>query len=125
MQKLLLIGAAGLIGTLVRYSLSSWVDQRAQSTFPFGTLAVNLVGCFGAGFLFILFSRIAVSEELRLAVFTGFLGGFTTFSAYGLQTYVLVREAGALGAALWNVVLSNIAGLVLVWMGAEIGRRAI
>lgn len=120
MHKLVLIGVGGLLGTLCRYGLSTWADERAQSSFPWGTLLVNLVGCFVAGFLFPLLDAAGVSTEVRLAVFAGFLGGFTTFSAYGLQTLVLAT-GGMMSLAMLNVVASNVAGLFMVWVGHRVG----
>jgi len=121
MNKLLWIAAAGLAGTLCRYVLSTWIDERSHSSFPFGTLAVNLTGCFAAGLLFPIFERAAIPAEMRLAVFTGFLGGFTTFSAYGLQTLVLV-DGGMTRLAAINVMVSNVVGLAMVWLGSTVGR---
>jgi CrcB protein len=124
MHKLVLIGLGGLAGTFCRYGIAEWVEGRAQSAFPFGTLVVNLMGCFAAGFLFQTFEHMAVPIDLRLAVFTGFLGGFTTFSAYALQGLVLTR--GGMGSlAVLNVVASNAAGLALVWVGAALSRILI
>src|SRR5262245_14291164 len=124
MNKLLLVGLGGLAGTLCRYWLSELVEKRAGSSFPFGTLAVTLLGCFAAGFLFQAFEQAAVSPDVRLAVFVGFLGGFTTFSAYALQALVLTR-AGLMSFAVLNVVVSNAAGLVLVWVGAAASRMVL
>jgi CrcB protein len=124
MYKLVLIALGGLIGTLSRYALSTWVDERAQSSIPYGTVVVNLAGCFVAGFLFPLLEQATVSPELRLAVFTGFLGGFTTFSAYALQTVALARN-GTLSTATANVLISNIAGLMLVWLGGGFSRSLV
>jgi len=121
MNKLLWIAVGGLVGTLCRYFFSTWVDERSHSSFPYGTLAVNLTGCFFAGLLFPLFERIAVPADLRLAVYTGFLGGFTTFSAYGLQTIVL-SSGGMFSLAAINVVVSNIGGLFMVWLGSSLAR---
>jgi CrcB protein len=121
MNKLLWIAAGGLVGTLCRYMFSTWVDERSHSSFPYGTLAVNLVGCFVAGLLFPIFERAAIPAEMRLAVFTGFLGGFTTFSAYGLQTLVLV-DGGMAAMAAMNVMISNVVGLAMVWLGSTVGR---
>ena len=121
MNKLLWIAVGGVVGTLCRYMFSTWVDQRSQSTFPYGTLAVNLVGCFIAGLLFPIFERAAIPPEMRLAVFTGFLGGFTTFSAYGLQTFILV-DGGLMSLAAVNIVVSNLAGLAMVWLGIGAAR---
>ena len=120
MNKLFLVALGGLLGTLCRYALSTWVDARSRSTFPYGTLAVNLLGCFIAGFLFPLLEQ-AVSPEVRLAVFAGFLGGFTTFSAYGLQTFALAND-GMLSLAALNVLVSNAAGLGMVWVGSSLSR---
>jgi CrcB protein len=121
MHKLVLIGVGGLLGTLCRYGFSTWVDERSHSSFPYGTLAVNLAGCFAAGLLFPLLEQAGLSPDLRLAVFTGFLGGFTTFSAYGLQTLVLA-DGGMRVLAVANVLASNLAGLLMVWLGDRLGR---
>jgi len=83
-----------MLGTLCRYGLGTWVEQSVPSPFPYGTAVINLAGCFMAGLLFPIFDRTSIAPELRLAVFTGFLGGFTTFSAYGLQTVVLEERRG-------------------------------
>ena len=117
MLRILLVGLAGLLGTLGRYWLSGAVARRYGEAFPFGTLAVNLLGCFAAGLLFhFMQERDTFSETARAAVFVGLLGGFTTFSAYGLQTFELLRE-GRLGLAALNVVVSNVLGLLLVFAG--------
>jgi CrcB protein len=124
MHKLALIALGGLLGTLCRYGLSAWVDGRSQSSFPYGTLAVNLAGCFVAGLLLPVFERAAVAPEMRLAVFTGFLGGFTTFSAYGVQTVALTAD-GMFSMAALNVLLSNVAGLAAVWVGSTLSRSVV
>ena len=124
MSKLIWIALGGLLGTLCRYGLSAWLDGRSQSQFPYGTLAVNLLGCFVAGFLFPLLEQATVAPELRLAVFTGFLGGFTTFSAYGLQT-VILATGGLWSMAVLNVFLSNVAGLAMVWAGGALSRSIV
>ena len=124
MSKLIWIALGGLLGTLCRYGLSAWLDGRSQSQFPYGTLAVNLLGCFVAGFLFPLLEQATVAPELRLAVFTGFLGGFTTFSAYGLQT-VILATGGLWSMAALNLFLSNVAGLAMVWAGGALSRSIV
>jgi len=124
MYKLVLIGLAGMLGTLCRYGLSTFVEQRAPSQFPYGTVVINLAGCLVAGLLFPLFEQASVPPELRLAVFTGFLGGFTTFSAYGLQTVVLAN-GGLLSIAVLNVLVSNAVGLALVWIGSSLTRSLL
>jgi fluoride exporter len=122
LQRLLLIGLAGLAGTLCRYGLVEFVSRRFGESFPTGTLIVNLVGCFIAGFLFYpLHERFAVGELTRLTLMIGFLGGFTTFSAFGVQTFTLFKD-GAVLLALANVVLSNVVGLIGVWVGYALAR---
>ena len=117
MQKVLLIGLAGLGGTLGRYALSGVIARRFGETFPTGTLVVNIVGCFLAGFLFYLMQeRFLVSDMTRTVVMIGLLGGFTTFSSFGLQTFTLLRD-GELWFAAVNVVTSNLLGLLMVWAG--------
>lgn len=120
--RLLSIGFAGFIGTLLRYWLSGVVARRYGETFPFGTLIVNLVGCFVIGFLFYLFyERALAGPTSRTTVFIGLLGGFTTFSSFGLQTFTLLRD-GELLLALINVAVSNVVGLALVWLGYSLAK---
>lgn len=117
MARLLFIGLGGFIGTLARYWLSGVIARRYGETFPLGTLAVNALGCFVIGFLFYFFyDRSLVNPTSRAVIFIGLLGGFTTFSSYGLQTFTLLRD-GELFLALVNVMASNVLGLCLVWLG--------
>lgn len=122
MWRVILIGLAGLAGTLLRYWLSGVVARRHGEDFPAGTLVVNVVGCFLAGFLYQLTEeRALVGETARTAILVGLLGGFTTFSAYGLQTFTLLRE-GEFWLAALNVVGSNLAGLLMVWAGYALAK---
>jgi len=122
MNKILFIGVAGLPGTLGRYWLSGWADERWGATFPIGTLIVNLVGCLLVGFLFhATEEKYLVDPVLRSAVLVGFLGGFTTFSSFGVQTFNLLRD-GEIFLAGVNVLVSNIAGLLLVWTGYAVSK---
>jgi CrcB protein len=122
MVKLFLIGFAGFIGTLGRYWLSGVVARRYGETFPLGTLSVNLVGCFLVGLLFYLMQeRFLVNENLRTIILIGLLGGFTTFSSLGLQTFTLVQDNQILLAVL-NMAASNVLGLLLVWAGYTLAR---
>ena len=122
MSKLLLIGLAGFIGTLSRYWLSGLVAKRYGETFPLGTLVVNLVGCFLVGLLFYLLQeRFLVNQTVRTAVLIGFLGGFTTFSSFGLQTFTLLQD-GEFGLAALNVTVVNLIGLLLVWAGYTLAK---
>ena len=122
MQKLFFIGLAGLLGTLTRYWMSGWAARRFGETFPTGTLIVNLAGCFLIGFIFYLMQeRFLVNQTLRTVVLIGFLGGFTTFSSFGMQTFTLLRD-GEMGLALLNVAISNVGGLALVWAGYSLAK---
>ena len=122
MQRILLIGLAGFLGTIGRYLLSGFVARRFGETFPTGTLIVNVLGCFLAGLLFYLFQeRFLINQTTRTVVMIGFLGGFTTFSSFGLQTFTLLRD-GEIFLATINMVLSNVAGLLTVWAGYTVGK---
>ena len=122
MLRVLFIGLAGLVGTLCRYWLSGVLARRYGETFPAGTLAVNVAGCFFIGFLFyMLQERYLVGQTARTVVLVGFLGGFTTFSSYGLQTFTLLRD-GEFAYAAANVVASNLLGLLLVWGGYALAK---
>jgi CrcB protein len=122
MQKTILVGVAGLIGTLLRYWLSGLVARQYGETFPWGTLVVNLVGCFLAGAVFyVTEERFLISPTLRTVILIGFLGGFTTFSSYGLQTFTLLRD-GEIGWAAVNIAASNVFGLFMVWTGYVVSK---
>lgn len=120
-SKLLLVAAAGALGSSARYLVSGWA-QRLGAGFPWGTLAVNTLGCLVIGLLMYLFQqRQALSENARLALMVGFLGGFTTFSAFGYETFAMMRERDWPLAAL-NVGASLALGLVGVWGGWSAAR---
>jgi fluoride exporter len=117
MPKMILIGLAGLVGTLGRYWLSDVMGRRYGDAFPWGTLMVNAIGCFVAGSVFYLTEeRLVLSPTTRSVILIGLVGGFTTFSSYGLQTFTLMR-GGEFGLAALNLTLSNLLGLSLVWAG--------
>jgi len=122
MLRLIYIGLAGAVGTLLRYWLSESVAKRFGETFPTGTLVVNLVGCLLAGLIFnLMFDRYLVNPTVRTVVLIGLLGGFTTFSSFGLQTFTLLRD-GELGLALFNIAVSNVGGLIMVWVGYSVAK---
>jgi CrcB protein len=125
MQRLIFIGLAGFVGTLARFGLSEIAAKRLGESFPIGTLIVNIVGCFLAGALFYsVQERVLVSETTRLVIMVGFLGGFTTFSAFGLQTFALFKS-GEVGLGLLNVALSNVIGIAMVWVGYSAARLTL
>ena len=118
MGKLFLEGIGGFIGSTLRYAATGYVQQLSRSIdFPYGTLTVNLIGCFIIGFLSQLAeSRGLFTAESRTFVFIGILGGFTTFSAFGNETMNLWRE-GQNTLALANVAAHLVLGLGAVWIG--------
>jgi CrcB protein len=118
LRTLLLIGTGGFIGSILRYLLGTQVQQLSKSLqFPFGTLAVNLVGCVLVGFLAeIIGQRNIGSSDVRIFLIVGLLGGFTTFSAFGLETMGLLRN-GEIWLALGNIVSHTLLGLIAVWLG--------
>ncbi len=122
MNKYLLLGLGGAIGTVLRYFVSSTtLDFFRTASFPFGTLAVNLSGSFIIGLLAGLNEDGLLSPNLRMFLFIGLLGGYTTFSSFSLETLNLVR-AGEIRFALINVVASNIFGIGLAFGGFFLSR---
>jgi fluoride exporter len=115
--KLFLAGIGGFIGSVLRYSVSGFVQDLSRSIdFPYGTLAVNFIGCFAIGFLSQLAeTRGYFTAETRTLVFIGVLGGFTTFSAFSNETMNLWREGESLLAAL-NVTAHLVLCLGAVWL---------
>ncbi len=125
MQKVILVGLAGLLGTLSRYWLADWIAHRSGDQFPTPTLVINITGCFLAGLLLYIFQeRSLVNETLQATVFIGFLGAFTTFSSIGLQTFALLRN-GELALAALYLVASNVGGLLLVWAGYSLAEMVL
>jgi CrcB protein len=115
--KLFLAGIGGFIGSSLRYAVGGYVQQISRSAdFPYGTLAVNLIGCFIIGFLSQLAeSRGVFTAESRIFVFVGILGGFTTFSAFGNETMNLWRD-GQNTLAMANIAAHVVLGLGAVWI---------
>jgi CrcB protein len=121
MWNLLLVGVGGGIGAMARYLVGGWVlHETIQERMPYGTLAVNLIGCLAIGLLAGAAERFEVlTPEARLFLITGVLGGFTTFSAFGYDTMFLLRRGEALVAAGY-VGASVGLGLFAVWLGLRI-----
>lgn len=116
MSTLLWIALGGSLGALLRHGLSSLAHHFLPSTFPWGTLAANLFGCFLIGMLWVLATEYSFSQEARVFVFTGAIGSLTTFSTYGLESLMLLRE-GRIWVGIGNVLFSNVLGLALVTLG--------
>jgi CrcB protein len=118
MKSLLLVALGGALGSVTRFQLSGWVLHHFSDwRFPLGTFTVNVAGCLAAGLLAGLAEKHdLLSSDARLFLFTGILGGFTTFSAFGLETMFLIKRGDFLIAGS-NVVLSVVAGLAALWLG--------
>jgi CrcB protein len=115
------VAIGGALGSVFRYTLSMWTQTASKSIdFPYGTLVVNLIGCFIIGFLAQLAeARGVFTSESRAFLFIGILGGFTTFSSFGNETINLLRDGETLNA-LANVGANVIFGLILVWLGRTV-----
>jgi CrcB protein len=116
--KFLWIGIGGFGGAVLRYAVSGWVQSASRSVeFPYGTLAVNMIGCLLIGVLSqIIENRGVFSAELRWCLLVGGLGAFTTFSTFGNETFNLFRD-GRSAFALANIGLQVMLGLSMVWTG--------
>lgn len=125
------IGFGAIAGALSRYYLTLWFAQRFGVIFPYGTFFINITGCFGMGFFVTLFPipSATISPEIRLLVATGFLGAYTTFSTYSLETFSLLRNA-LTGGENWRSFLpaivywlgSAVLGIIGILMGAVLAR---
>ena len=123
MFKIATIAIGGAAGSVLRYWLGGVVQRMTGGPFPSGTLIVNLSGCLLIGFLgMILTGPVLVREEYRVGILIGILGGYTTFSSFGRETFLLLAD-GQFGLAVTNVVLSNVLGLAGVWLGHRAGQR--
>ena len=124
MVAVLLVGAGGFVGSICRYGMSRGV-QRALGTaaFPYGTFAVNIVGAFAIGLLLgaIDTPKSGFPNNARTFLVIGLLGGFTTFSTFGYETFLLFRESRNT-AALLNIALQPALGLAAVWLGHTTAR---
>lgn len=108
----------------MRYLLSGAAQRLLDSSFPFGTLAVNLLGCLIVGFLWAMFTFYPVSPNVRTFVLIGFVGAFTTFSTFALETLNLLMD-GEIKYALLNIIFSNVLGLVCVFAGFTLANLII
>jgi len=113
-----MVGSGGFIGALARYGLSGLVHRQVPfATFPYGTMAVNLMGCCAIGVIAGLAeSRQLFGPEFRTFALIGVLGGFTTFSTFGYETFAMLRDAEYVLVAA-NVGVHVVLGLALVWLG--------
>jgi CrcB protein len=114
MKLILAIGVGSFIGGVFRYLLSILIQSKTATGFPLGTLTVNMIGCFFIGIVFGFFDKGTMSHEWKLFLATGVIGGFTTFSAFSMETFALFRE-GHTGYAFLYIVASVLLGLLATY----------
>jgi fluoride exporter len=121
----LMIGVGGFLGAVSRFYVSTRVQERSNSFYPYGTLAVNMLGCLLIGFLFgIIDNTQLLGLDAKHLLITGFLGAFTTFSTFGYETFILIRDRRIV-QALVNVFTQIIVGILAVCLGYTISSLLI
>ena len=116
------VALGGVLGCCARYGVSQAVQTFYGKSFPLATLIINVSGCLAMGFLFYLtLERVSVSPSMRVAILTGVLGGFTTFSTFAMEA-LLLAEDGEMGYAVSYILLSVFLGLGAAWLGAWCAR---
>jgi len=122
MEKIALIAAFGALGTLARYGVATLVQRNVQSGFPYGVMAANLVGSLLFGVVWSLSEEKGwIGENARVIILVGFMGAFTTFSTFAFDNVQLARASQWAWLAL-NLVVTNIAGVALVFVGFRLGK---
>ena len=124
MIKIFAVALGGALGSVARYLTSVAVESYSTPRFPYETLTANLVGCFLIGLLWGYFERLSISNEFRLFLFTGVLGGYTTFSTFAREN-IQFFKAGEPFSALSYILVSNVIGLALVAAGFLISTQAV
>ena len=126
MKPIFFVGFGGLLGAICRYKLGGVILHQSENwRFPLGTFVINMLGCLVLGLIMGVLERRQVLEpQLSLFLITGFLGSFTTFSAFSYETLFLMRR-GDFPTAILNIFLSVVFCLTAVWFGTRIGRTAV
>jgi fluoride exporter len=125
MLDILAIAVGAAVGANLRYGLTLWAARRWGTTFPYGTMLINILGCLLIGFILVLATgRLSISAGWQRLLVTGLLGGFTTFSTFGYETYALLI-GGSWQAALLNIAGSVAGGLIAVFAGAGLARLLV
>jgi CrcB protein len=124
MERFFWICAAGAAGTGARYVIAVWAAQRFGSSFPYGTLIVNVVGCFGIAAVMHAALTLSWSPTVRSAVAIGFIGGLTTYSSFNYETSRLLEE-GAHGSAAVNAIATIIGSFAAGWLGLVFAKQLL
>lgn len=116
------IGLGGALGAIARYALSTWITQKYLHAFPWGTFAVNIIGCFLLGIIYTLGTENPViNSDTRLFLSVGFVGAFTTFSTFSLEIFQVIRS-GDIRIASFYVLGSLCIGLLALWLGISVSQ---
>lgn len=124
MLKLIYVGIGGALGAVLRYEVDGLIMGDTLHTFPWGTLAVNLIGCFIIGIFYKVFYYELLHAHFKNFIVTGFLGALTTFSSYSYATLMLF-EHGRIYMGLFNLLMNNVLGIFLAFAGARITHKII
>jgi CrcB protein len=116
MLRLFVIGLGGAIGSILRYVMGGLDYRYSNGVFPISTLVVNVTGSLAIGFLWGTLDRFDISSNVRMFIFIGILGGYTTFSTFSLETFNLIRD-GEYRIALLNIIFSAILSVAAVFLG--------
>ncbi len=122
MTRIFFIALAGALGTVTRYGLGNLVQRFAGSAYPWGTALVNVLGCLVFGVIWAMSERLVIRPDTRVILLTGFLGSFTTFSAFSFETVQLMRDAQWSWAA-GNVIIQVLLGVAAIYLGLFTGRQ--
>lgn len=123
-MRYLLIAVGAALGANARYLVGTWAGARFGADFPYGTLLVNVAGSLALGFFSALVTgRLRLSPDARLLLAVGFLGSYTTFSSYTVESMTLLRQ-GAVWLGLMNILGNNVLGLICALLGAYLGQMA-
>jgi CrcB protein len=121
MKTFLLVGSGGFLGSYLRYLISTHIERSILISFPFGTFAVNILGCFLIGLLYALSIRYNIATEYQKLLMAGFCGGFTTFSSFSFEGVSLLQDAQFMYGFLY-AGLSLIIGFFAAWLGLALVR---
>jgi CrcB protein len=119
--KYIMVGVGGFAGSIARYALGVYIGERFGMRFPYGTFVINITGSFLIGLIVVLLDRTMASQYWRYLIPIGFIGGYTTFSAFEYETLRAIQDGQPM-TGLLNVVLSVGIGFIAVWAGSALGR---